>query len=108
MYDAASVRSELEPHRPLYEAKLREGQPERWKADQRTTDLFCLGRWLNDVLTAMPDITEARRIQMLWYFNRTVRAEDDPFEVAAVVMNTALTGRELEPHYQTYSRRPRT
>jgi hypothetical protein len=98
-YNGKMIRAEMEPDRAKYEAQLMEGQPPRYTPDQRTRDIWCLGKWIDAKLEG-----QERRIEMLWYFNRTVRAEEDPFEVAAVVMNTYANGEPLADWYQRYFR----
>ena len=99
-YDAARVKTELDPHRERFEALLRVGQMPTWSCDQRTKDLWCLGKWLSEQFAVLPD---EQRIQYQWYFNRKVRAEDQPFEVAAMVMNKHLMGEAIEDVYTRYS-----
>jgi hypothetical protein len=99
-YDAARVKTELEPDRMRFEESLREGQMPTWSCDQRTKDLWCLGKWLSEQFAVLPD---EQRIQYQWYFNRKVRAEDQPFEVAAMVMNLHLMGEPIEDVYTRYS-----
>lgn len=99
MYNSEMIRADLEPARARYEAQLREGQTPHWIPDQRTKDLWCLGKWIDAKLSG-----DTRRIEMLHYFNRIVRAEQDPFAVAAVVMNTHLNGTPLQDCYQRFYR----
>lgn len=98
-YDGDMVRAEIEPDRAKYEAQLREGQAPNYTPDQRTKDLWCLGKWINAKLDG-----DDRRIELLWYFNRTVRAEEDPFVVAARVINKHLNGEPIEEVYTRFFR----
>lgn len=93
------IRAEMEPDRAKFEAQLREGQPPNYTPDQRTRDIWCLGKWIDQKLSG-----DGRRIEMLLYFNRIVRAEEDVFEVVARVMNLHASGKPLEDHYQRFFR----
>jgi hypothetical protein len=107
MYTAERVSEELKLEREEHEKALYLGQPPNWRPNPRTADIYCIGAWLRRRFAANQSMTPERRIQLLIHFNRIVRAELDPYEPAAVVMNLAASGAELEPHYQTYSRAPR-
>lgn len=100
VYDASRVKTELEPDRERFEVKLRMGQMPTWSCDQRTRDIWCIGKWLGERFSVLPD---EQRIQYQWYFNRTVRAEEEPFEVAAKVMNKHLMGEPIEDVFTRYS-----
>jgi hypothetical protein len=100
VYDALRVRTELEPDRMRFEESLREGQMPTWSCDQRTKDIWCLGKWIGEKFSALSD---EQRIQYQWYFNRTVRAEDDPFEVIAKIMNKHLLNESIEEVFTRYS-----
>lgn len=95
-YDAARVRTELELDRERFEAMLQKGQPVGWICDQRTRDLWNLGHWLNEKFSGL---SNEDRIQYNWYFNRKVRAEHDPFELAALVINKHILGEPIEEVY---------
>lgn len=97
MYDADTIKEKIELNRTRYEDLLRIGQAPNWQTDQRTRDLWCLGKWIDEELEG-----HERRIEIMWYFNRTVRAEQNPFEVAAVVMNKCYSGEVIEEHYKRY------
>ncbi len=86
-------------NRASYEAYIRQQNTKTWTPDQRTLDIYCLGRWLNDLLASGDD--ENRR-RLLWYFNRIVRAEQDPFEAMRQVLG--CLNSPLPTHYQTFSR----
>jgi hypothetical protein len=100
-FSVEKIKEGLERERPEFLASLYEGQPKNWSPNPRTADIYCLGAWLRRRLSEMP-ITPERQIQLVWYFNRILRAEDDLFSVAAHVMEIAVSGRELEPHYASY------
>lgn len=95
MYNKEQLLLELEPHKARFEAKMREGQPPQWRANQRTIDLYCIGLFLIEKFEADTNLPEDRRHRLIWLFNRTVRAEDDPFIVAANVVETYISGKEL-------------
>ena len=90
-YTSQSVSDSLALKLDIYFARLSIGQPETWKCDQRTKDLFCLYAWIMDELTSLSCSDEDRRA-MQWYFNRKSRAEDDLFALTAKVMNKFLAG----------------
>jgi len=100
LYNKEQLLLELEPHKSRFEAKMREGQPPQWNANQRAIDIYCIGLFLIEKFEADVNLAEDRRHQLIWFFNRTVRAEDDPFIVGANVMDTYLSGKELAFYYQ--------
>lgn len=79
--------------------KLREGQPEGWKCDQRTSDVWCLTRWLDERFSCLDS---ERRRTLLWFFNRIVRSSDDVFEVAALVAKVGDEGLSIDEHAKDF------
>ena len=65
------------------------GQPERYSPDQRSKDLWCLGKWLDEVTAVAGD--EMRR-RAGWHFNRKARGVEDIWTLAADTANAALAG----------------
>lgn len=94
-----NIKEEVDKYRGIYEAALKLGQPVNWNADQRTKDIWCIGKWMNGYLP------ESRRIELLWYFNRIVRSEQDPFDAAQKVIDKFDSGAPLEPQYQKFTKR---
>jgi len=93
LYDTETLRAALLPDRERFEAALAVGQTPNWSCDQRTKDIWCLGHWLNEKLSDLPG--DDRR-NALGYFNRKVRAEPDPFALAALIMNKVREGGSVE------------
>jgi len=80
------VRAAVEAGRERLEEGLRAGRPEGWRCDQRTADVWCLGRLIDE--RASGEDGERRR-ELGWAFSRMVRSSEDPFAAAAEVL-TAL------------------
>jgi hypothetical protein len=95
----AQLRQQLEPHRERFEALLRTGQPPGWAADQRTLDVWCLGHFLDERFSGLPD---ERRRQLGHAFHRMVRSAEDPWQVAAEVLLVGDEGLELSDFSQRY------
>lgn len=100
--DADEIRLSVDQRREAYEAYIRSQHPTEWIPDRRTLDIYCLGRWLNEMLANQAD---EKRIALLWFFNRTVRASHDPYETMKETLEHL--NKELPEHYKTFSRRPR-
>lgn len=95
LYTSERVQTELLTKRAEYEAKIRKGQQPNWSPNKRALDIGCLGFWLQEQL-------KTRQAELLVHFGRIVRAEQDPFEAAAEVMNIYSEERPLESHYQGF------
>lgn len=84
------VRLDETPLRSQLLESLRVGQPERWKPDVRTCDLWSLAKWLELKLTTESCPDDKRR-SLLWFFNRKARAAEDLYGLAADCMNRFYT-----------------
>lgn len=96
------IRREVDLVREGYEKELRASQPPNWSPDRRTLDVIFIGRWLSARFSG--SLTEDRRRELILYFGRIVRAEEDPFLAAEAVVDIGASGRELEEHYKTFFR----
>lgn len=90
LYTAANVREAMDPQRERLFAPYAVGRPATWTTDQRTKDLWCLGRWLDEEMTRTGVDDLGRRVQLAT-FNRYSRSDEDLFELAAQIMNDTLS-----------------
>jgi hypothetical protein len=90
--DANEIREAVEADRERLESGLRAGQPPTWQCDQRTRDVWCLGRLIDERFAGLDP---ERRRELGWAFSRMVRSAEDPFEVAARVVRTGDAGSDV-------------
>ena len=100
------VWSSVELERPRYERELRQGQPETWSCDQRTRDVWCIGRWLQERYDHLPG---DRKRELLSLFNRIIRPVDDVFYAAQLVVEAGDLGGDTNNVSKDFwtARRPR-
>jgi hypothetical protein len=96
------IKYEVALVRCSYEDELKQSYPARWQSNQRTMDIYSIGRWVSDRYKGK--VSEDRRRELLWYFNRIVRAESNPFDAAALTILIGDSGQELAPYYKTFFR----
>jgi hypothetical protein len=85
------LRILIEIERPRLFASYAEGRSPRWTCDQRTKDTVCLSVWLREELERL-DIDELGRKVQEGEFYRYARSDEDLFELAATILNNAVTG----------------
>lgn len=79
------------------ELHLRSQFPPTWIPHKRVLDIYCIGRWLNNELSSLSD---ERRQTLLWYFNRIVRSNDDPYAAAQETLQ--YVNKDLPKHYKRF------
>jgi hypothetical protein len=99
MLDRDTLKEALDLLREDYELKLKAGQSETWRCDQRTNDIWCLGHFIDDRYSRLE---QERRRALGLMFNRIVRSVEDPFEAAVVVINVGDSDFNIEDYSQHY------
>lgn len=91
-YTAYEVKVAVDSDRSRLFGSYEVGRPTGWACDQRTKDLVCLSLWLREEMTRI-GLDDLGRIVLEGEFNRYSRSDQDLFELAAGIMNKAMTGQ---------------
>lgn len=101
-YTHQSVKEAVESQREALFASYAVGRSPTWSCDQRTKDLWCIGRWVNEELSRLNVDDRVRRVQIA-EFHRYSRSDQDLWELAASIMNAAVEGT-VDPNRRTHRR----
>ncbi len=93
------LRALVEAARERYEGELRSGRAPTWQCDQRTRDVWCLGRLIDERFAGLEP---ERRRELGWAFSRMVRSAEDPFEVGAIVVRVGDEGLDVGEYSKNY------
>jgi len=81
-------------------AEYSAGRPPNWSVNNRTRELVCIAKWMNQEMVAMGLDDLGRRMQEA-QFNRFSRSDEDLYALAARIMNDTLEDRidrKRKPH----------
>lgn len=101
-YTSEQIREVIAKEKDRLMVPWRAERPERWTPDSRSEAVMCLSGWLREELTKLGLSDEDRRIQEN-HFYRWSRSEDDLYQLAASIMNDAVSGnilRDRTPHHR--------
>ena len=102
MYTPDHIKKQIEDDRERLFASYAVGRSEGWSVDQQTKDIICISVWMREELIKL-EIDELGRKTQEAEFNRYSRSEHNLFELAAVVMNNALSGN-IDRNRKTHRR----
>jgi hypothetical protein len=102
VYTGEGIRELVGAGRERLFASYAVGRSPNWVCDVRTRDVVCLSVWLREELTSI-GLDELGRKTLEGEFNRYSRSDDDLFELAADIMNKALSN-DIDRDRKTHRR----